>query len=962
MRRPSISLFILGLASTGLASTTLSAGVTSNWVGPNGGLWNSAANWSAGIPGITPGVPNGTITTARGTMTVNLDVSPSMGLLTIGAGCTLVQPDNRDLALTGLVNDGIWSVNSGGNLTDIRLNANLSFSGSGAVELGNHGNNRIYSINVNRTLTNGVDHTIRGAGSLGNNNTGLVNDGIVEATLPAGLYIDLADNMPLDNNNLLRARDGSTLTLYGTNTLNDGGVIRAEDASTVFFRYGSVTGGTLETIGTGEFRTTNEDTTFADVTLNGLLRMPDNADSVVAGTITNNGTWSMESSGNLTDLRLNSTTVTLTGPGVLAMGNHGNNRIVSINVNRTLVNDATHTIRGAGQIGNNNTGLVNEGIVEATLSAGLFIDLADNMPLDNNHLLRARDGSTLTLYGTNTDNAGGVIRAEDGSVVSIRYGSVTGGVLETTGSGEFRTTNEETTFADVTLNGLLRMPDNADSVVAGTITNNGTWSMESGGNLTDLRLNTDTVTLTGPGVLAMGNHGNNRIVSINVNRMLVNAFGHTIRGGGQIGVNNTGLQNKGLIEADQPTGLSIDLWDSANNWNQGIMRVSNSGGISLLNANFQNFGLVDIQPTRSMSRTGTYQQVDGETRVNGTLTITSGNYAQTGGLLTGDGQVTGSVSMQGGSTSPSNADGSEIGSLVVTGTYSQGNDGGYVVDLGLSGNDHLQVNGAASLGGAIQVRLVGSFLPMLGQEFVILDAASVNGVFGCVEFPNAPAGYFTVVYGPTSVKLVVAGGGSAAAGGGPRLRRRGRSRRRRRPPRGLGRHALQQRDLLPRRPRRRRQGERHGPRDPARRVGLSRRSSALHLTGPLQESATRTRGRAARRIGRAALVRRCGVARLERDLLRPRGPRSGQPRGELGEQSPHLGIARIVHQGDLHPVPPAELAGPVVELDAPGLEVLAEGEGRERARRLDGGDRVEVRGVGDDPESEAGARRSHQAG
>ena len=757
MRRPSISLFILGLASTGLASTTLSAGVTSNWVGPNGGLWNSAANWSAGIPGITPGVPNGTITTARGTMTVNLDVSPSMGLLTIGAGCTLVQPDNRDLALTGLVNDGIWSVNSGGNLTDIRLNANLSFSGSGAVELGNHGNNRIYSINVNRTLTNGVDHTIRGAGSLGNNNTGLVNDGIVEATLPAGLYIDLADNMPLDNNNLLRARDGSTLTLYGTNTLNDGGVIRAEDASVVSIRYGSVTGGVLETTGSGEFRTTNEDTTFADVTLNGLLRMPDNADSVVAGTITNNGTWSMESSGNLTDLRLNSTTVTLTGPGVLAMGNHGNNRIVSINVNRTLVNDATHTIRGAGQIGNNNTGLVNEGIVEATLSAGLFIDLADNMPLDNNHLLRARDGSTLTLYGTNTDNAGGVIRAEDGSVVSIRYGSVTGGVLETTGSGEFRATNEETTFADVTLNGLLRMPDNADSVVTGTITNNGTWSMESGGNLTDLRLNTDTVTLTGPGVLAMGNHGNNRIVSINVNRMLVNAFGHTIRGGGQIGVNNTGLQNKGLIEADQPTGLSIDLWDSANNWNQGIMRVSNSGGISLLNANFQNFGLVDIQPTRSMSRTGTYQQVDGETRVNGTLTITSGNYAQTGGLLTGDGQVTGSVSMQGGSTSPSNADGGEIGSLVVTGTYSQGNDGGYVVDLGLSGNDHLQVNGAASLGGAIQVRLVGSFLPMLGQEFVILDAASVNGVFGCVEFPNAPAGYFTVVYGPTSVKLVVAG-------------------------------------------------------------------------------------------------------------------------------------------------------------------------------------------------------------
>ncbi|MBL9120180.1 MAG: hypothetical protein JNL80_09735 [Phycisphaerae bacterium] len=935
MRSHPLPLFILTVA----AASSAQAGITSNWIGPNGGSWNTLANWSAGIPG-TAGVPNGTITVARGTMTVNLNTSPSLGLLTIGSGCTLVQPDNADLALQGLVNDGIWSVNSGGNLTDIQLNANLSFSGSGALELGNHGNNRIFSINAARTLTNGDAHTIRGAGQIGTNNTGLINDGVVEATLPAGLSIDLADNMPLDNNDLLRARNGSTLTIYGTHTDNTTGVIRAEDASVVYFRFGSVTGGELETTGSGEIRTTTEDTTFADLTLNGLLRQPDNADAIAFGTITNNGTWTMESGGNLTDLRLNSATVTFTGPGVLAMGNHGNNRIVSINAARTLVNDTNHTIRGAGQIGTNNTGIVNEGVIEATEPAGLFIDLQDNLLLDNNDLLRARNGSTLTIYGTNTDNGAGVVRAEEGSIVTFRYGSVTGGVLETTGTGEIRTTTEDTTFADLTLNGLLRQPENADAVAFGTITNNGTWTMESGGNLTDLRLNSPTVTFTGPGVLAMGNHGNNRIVSINAartlvndtnhtirgagqlgtnntglvnegvveateaaglfidlqdnmpldnhnllrarnsstltiygtntdntegviraedasivtfrygsvtggvlettgsgeirtttedttfadvtlngllrqpenadamlfgtitnngtwtmesggnltdlrlnsetvtligsgvlemgnhgnnriysinaSRTLVNALGHTIRGGGQIGVNNTVLQNKGLIEAHLATGLTIDLQDNGNNFNEGTIRVSNSGGINLANASFQNRGLVDIQPTRAMSRTGTYQQTDGETRVNGTLTLSGGSYAQTGGLLSGDGQVTGSVSMQGGSTSPSNADGSDLGSLLITGTYAQGNDGGYVVDLGLAGNDHLQVNGAATLGGAIQVRLVGSFVPMPGQEFVVLNAASINGVFGCVEFPNAPAGYFTIVYGPTSVKVVVA--------------------------------------------------------------------------------------------------------------------------------------------------------------------------------------------------------------
>jgi hypothetical protein len=751
MRSHHLPLFIVTLA----AASSAHAGITSSWIGPNGGFWNSGANWSAGIPG-TAGVPNASITVARGTMTVNLNTSPSLSLLTIGPGCTLVQPDNRDLALTGLVNDGVWSVGSVGNLTDIQLNANLSFSGTGAVEMGNNGNNRILSLGVQRTLTNGAGHTIRGAGNVGSNNTGVINDGVIEATLPAGLVIDLADNLQLVNNNLLRARDGSTLTHFGTFTTNTNGVIRAEDASVVVLRFGSVTGGVLETTGSGEFRTTSESTSFVDLTLNGFLRMPDNADSNLIGTITNNGTWTMESAGNLTDLRLNSSTVTLTGAGVLEMGNGGNNRITSVNAQRTLVNDAEHTIRGGGQIGTNNTGLVNEGVIEATLSVGLFVDLADDLSLDNNNLLRASSGSSLTIFGTNTNNTDGVIRAEDASVVVLRFGSVTGGVLETTGSGEFRTTSEDTIFSDLTLNGLLRMPDNADAVLVGTITNNGTWKMESAGNLTDLRLNSSTVTFAGSGVLEMGNHGNNRIYSVTANRMLVNALGHTIRGGGQLGINNTGLQNKGLIDANQPTALTIDLWDSSDNFNEGTMRVSNTGGINLVTGSFVNRGLVDIRPTRAMSRTGVFSQTDGETRVDGTLTLSGGSYVQTGGLLSGDGQLTGSVSMQGGSTSPSNADGSELGSLVVTGSYAQGNDGGYVVDLGLAGNDHLQVNGAVTLGGAIQVRLVGSFVPLPGQEFVILNAASVNGVFGCVEFPNAPSGYFTVVYGSTSVKLVVA--------------------------------------------------------------------------------------------------------------------------------------------------------------------------------------------------------------
>jgi hypothetical protein len=254
----------------------------------------------------------------------------------------------------------------------------------------------------------------------------------------------------------------------------------------------------------------------------------------------------------------------------------------------------------------------------------------------------------------------------------------------------------------------------------------------------------------------MGPGGNNRIFSVGANRILVNGFAHTIRGAGQIGVNNTGLQNEGLIDANQSTGLAIDLWDGADNFNEGTIRVSNSGGIAILFGNFVNRGLVDIQPTRALSRTGNYTQTAGETRVNGTLSIVGGgSYGQTGGLLSGDGAVNGAVSMQGGSTSPSNGDGSPIGSLAVTGNYAQGSDGGLTIDLGLAGNDLLAVTGNAQLGGALQVRLVDPFVPVVGQEFTILTANSIGGVFGCVEFPNAAAGYFRLVYEPNSVKLVV---------------------------------------------------------------------------------------------------------------------------------------------------------------------------------------------------------------
>jgi hypothetical protein len=768
-----------GLINDGLIEATLPAGLTLDMSDSlaldNNGLLRARDGATLTIFGTNTNNVDGTIRAEDGSIVSIRFGSVTGGTLeSLGSGAfstttevatfadvtlngLLRMPNGADATLSGtLTNNGTWSMESTGSLTDFALNSpTVTLAGPGTLAMSDHGNNRVLSIGTPRTLVNAADHTIRGAGNIGSNNTGLINDGLIEATQPAGLTIDTADSLVLDNNGLLRARNGSTLTIFGTNTNNVDGTIRAEDGSIVSIRFGSVTGGTLESLGSGEFTTTIEVATFADVTLNGLLRMPNGTDATLSGTLTNNGTWSMESTGSLTDFALNSPTVTLAGPGTLAMSDHGNNRVISVNAPRTLVNGTDHTIRGAGNIGSNNTGLINDGLIEATQPAGLTIDMADSLVLDNNGLLRARNGSTLTIFGTNTNNVDGTIRAEDGSIVSIRFGSVTGGTLESLGSGEFTTTTEVATFADVTLNGLLRMPNAADATLSGTLTNNGTWSMESVGSLTDFALSSPTVILAGTGALEMAGHPNNRVVSVGAVRTLVNAFGHTIRGGGALGSNNTIIHNKGVIEADKPTALTIDPQDFGDSFNEGTMRVTGSGTMVLAGGAFVNRGVVDIMPTRALHRTGGYSQTAGETRVNGVLTMSGGSYTQTGGLLGGDGGVTGAVSVQGGSTSPSNADGGPIGSLSVTGTYAQGAVGGCTIDLGLEGNDVLQVSGAAQLGGALQVRLVDPFVPIVGQEFTILTAASINGVFGCVEFPNAVAGYFRVVYGPTSVKLVV---------------------------------------------------------------------------------------------------------------------------------------------------------------------------------------------------------------
>jgi hypothetical protein len=477
-----------------------------------------------------------------------------------------------------ITNNGTLQLNSTGSLTDLRINGDVTLTGPGSLTMGNHTNNRILNGSAVGTLTNAASHTIQGAGQLGTNLIGLNNQGLIVANQSAGMTIDLRDTLDVSrvNTGTLRA-DGGTLTISGTDLANasggENGLIEAVNGSKVVIAGSAITGGTLSTSGAGIIEL--QGSTLKDLANNGQVAVQNGQSANLAGTIINNGDLQLNSTGSDTNLRIMGD-VTLTGPGSITMGNSTRNRIYYDTSVGTLTNAAGHTIQGAGQLGVNLIGLNNQGLIVANQSAGMTIDLRDALDVSrvNTGTLRA-DGGTLTILSTDLANASGgaagLIEAVNGSKVVLSGSAITGGTLSTSGGGIIEL--QGSTLKDLTNNGQMAVQNGHTVNLEGTITNNGDLQLNSSGALTDLRINGD-VTLTGPGSLTMGNHVNNRILNGSSVGTLTNTAGHTIQGAGQLGVNLIGLNNQGLILANQNTPLTINPRDDLGLTNSGILRAN----------------------------------------------------------------------------------------------------------------------------------------------------------------------------------------------------------------------------------------------------------------------------------------------------------------------------------------------------------------------------------------------------
>jgi hypothetical protein len=347
-----------------------------------------------------------------------------------------------DIAGT-ITNNGTINLQSGGNNTYLSMPANSTLAGTGTLNLGQNGANYIDGAQ-NVVFTN--DSTITGGNNansdlIGNGHLAVVNHGTINANV-SGDGMQINPGAASTNTKLLEATNGGTLYLDGGSWTNTGGTITAATGSTVGLYNGvSITGGTLSTSGTGVVESlASAGVSLSNLTNAGTFNLLNNSITTISGTITNNGTINMQSTGNNTFLSVTSSgseSATLTGTGTLILGTSGPNYIDGGGSSSLTIDQL---IQGVGNIGNGHLTLVNNSTIDAnispTVSASALVLDAGAGGLTNTSILEATNGGTLVLYGGGVTNTGGIIQAvgsdssSNPSIVALENGvSVTNGTL-----------------------------------------------------------------------------------------------------------------------------------------------------------------------------------------------------------------------------------------------------------------------------------------------------------------------------------------------------------------------------------------------------------------------------------------------------------------------------------------------------------------------------------------------------
>ncbi|HEX8816144.1 MAG TPA: hypothetical protein VF753_11635 [Terriglobales bacterium] len=580
-----------------------------------------------------------------------------------------------------------------------------TFSGSGSVIMGD-GTSNAYN-NQNYITGNGSfvnQQIIQGTGAI-QNIAGFTNNGTVNANVPTGtnglqLLIDRIGSTAI-NTGTMEATNGGTMTLGGAFNNNGGTIAAAGTNSTTDLLGATISGGTLTSSGgavMNDIGQTLLDGTTNPVVIDGTLSIPaygNNSGVSMQGTIKNTGTIAVTANSGNT-----SNGVGVPGGQTFTLTGIGD-FVMGDGTNNSYNNNIV--LGGSGVLVNQST-IVGTGQIFGQATITNQGTISANVPV----------GSANLNLSISREGTGGITNASTGLMEAAN-----GGELQIS-AGNFFTNN-----------GTLEAQVNS-TIGIGRITN------LSGGTLTG---GTYTVagTLTVPG-------------NINTNAA-------------KITLNGTAAQ----ILNPNTNALAAFATNAA----KASFTLSGSANFTSA-ASFTNDGSLTVSKgsTFTVGGGGTYfQSGTGKTVVNGTVSVpageeerredetASGDFKVTKGFLYGNGgSVLAHVYNSG--TVVAGPSLTATGKLTVNPGYIQTASGALDANIASSTKYNvLNVSGTATLGGTLNIGLLNSFVPTVGESFVILSAKSVSGTFATVNGTQInDSEHFTVTYNADNVTLTVESG------------------------------------------------------------------------------------------------------------------------------------------------------------------------------------------------------------
>ncbi|MFB3910287.1 MAG: FlgD immunoglobulin-like domain containing protein [Candidatus Eisenbacteria bacterium] len=576
--------------------------------------------------------------------------------------------------------------------THLTLDDGLSLDGSGDILLLTGADAADANLEAGATAwcTHGSSHTIHGAGSI---SVSLTNEGRIVADTPSKR---LLLNMPgLRNENGTLAATGaaildivcdSLLQSAGGRIVADGGTVRLTGPA-------SVTGGRVETTSGGQIYTYSGTVGVADLHQTGEWIAKPGTTTEVRGAVTNDGTITVNegTSSNTRVLGLGSFPVLGSGSLVLRAGGSPDDAMLTSAAGAILTNGPNHTIRGKGRV---EAGLRNEGTILADQGGvGLVLSGQDKQNLG---WIGTGAGGILTIASSLISQEGsGRIVAEDGSI-AVSAGRITGGVLESSGTGAIRNTASGSRLTGVRNEADLRIAPSTVLAAAGpALENNRTIRINDTGGSGNTYLTAETdLLVSGSGEILLRTAGSPADANLSTQPGVTLTIGEqqTIRGEGEISATLTHL---GTILGDV-AGRPLTLTTNEKS-NEGTMRAASGGRLLLASGTLTNRALVEAADSSSVQVSGgtLHNLADVRAREAGTFQVLSAGICRNEGLLIAE-------------------DGGKIlqtgGTVENTGTLRAGAQGESRVSAGLFRNTE----------GAVEATAGGLFwCDELGQHFAI---------------------------------------------------------------------------------------------------------------------------------------------------------------------------------------------------------------------------------------------------